>query len=137
MAKVNNIKEELLKQMDKDFAESTDLNKDSAQRIIENHRAQVQRLKWITAISWLITVLYSLGMYILKDFVLKNYVEGVLTRNEFMLIRYSDAGLKVLIVIAVLVTYLSYCRSRTLTMLQICARLASIEEHLKRMAQDK
>ena len=137
MAKVNNIKEELLRQMDTDSAGSADANKDSAQKVIELHRAQVRRLKWIAAISWLVTVLYLLGMYILKDFLLVNYVEGALTRNEIMLIRYSDMGLKVLIVISVLLTYLSYCRSRTLTMLQIFARLAGIEEHLKRMSQDK
>lgn len=137
MARANNIREELLRQMDTDSAGSADANKDSVQKIIEVNRAQVRRLKWVAAISWLVTVLYSLGMYILKDFLLKNYVEGALTRNEFMLIGYSDAGLKVLIVISVLLTYLSYCRSRTLTMLQISARLASIEEHLKRMSLDK
>jgi len=137
MAKVNNMREELLKQMDTDSAGSTDVNKDSVQKIIEVSRAQVRRLKWIAVISWLITVLYSLGMYILKDFLLVNYVEGALTRNEVMLIRYSDMGLKVFIVISVLLTYLSYCRSRTLTLLQISVRLAGIEEHLKRISLDK
>jgi len=137
MAKVNNMREELLKQMDTDSAGSTDVNKDSVQKIIEVSRSQVRRLKWIAATSWLITVLYSLGMYILKDFLLVNYVEGALTRNEVMLIRYSDMGLKVFIVISVLLTYLSYCRSRTLTLLQISVRLAGIEEHLKRISLDK
>ncbi len=137
MAKVNNIKEELLKQMDTDSTGSASVKKDTAQKVIELHRAQVRRLKWIAVISWLVTVLYSLGMYILRDFLLKNYVEGDLTRNEFMLIGYCDAGLKVLIVISVLLTYLSYRRSRTLTMLQISARLAGIEEHLKGISLGK
>ena len=137
MAKVNNIREELLKQMDTDSAGSTEANKDSAQKVIELHRTQVRRLKLVAATSWLVTILYSLGMYILKDFLLVNYVEGALTRNEVMLIRYSDMGLKVLIVISALLTYLSYCRSRTLTLLQISARLASIEEHLKKISLDK
>lgn len=137
MAKVNNIKEELLRQMDTDLDGSTDVNKKSAKKIIENHKAQVRRLKWITVISWLITVLYLFGMHALKDFLLKTELQYLLTGDEFLLISYSDMGLKVLIVISVLVTYLSYCRSKTLTMLQIYARLASIEEHLKRMSQDK
>ena len=137
MAKVNNIREELLQQMDTDSAGSTDVNEDSVQNIIEVNRAQVRRLKLVAAISWLVTVLYFWGMYILKDFLLVNYAEDALTRNEFMLIRYSDMGLKVLIVISVLLTYLSYCRSRTLTLLQISARLAGIEEHLKRISLDK
>ncbi len=137
MDKAKDIKEELLKQMDEDFAGTKDVNEDSARKIIEVNRAQVKRLKLAAAISWLVTVLYFLGMYILKDFLLKNYIEGALTRNEFMLISYSDMGLEVLIVISVLLTYLSYRRSRTLTMLQISARLAGIEEHLKRMSQDE
>ena len=137
MDKARDIKEELLRQMDEDSAGSTDVNKDSAQKVIELHRTQVRRLKLVAATSWLVTVLYLLGMYILKDFLLVNYVEGALTRNEVMLIRYSDMGSKVLIVISVLLTYLSYCRSRTLTLLQISARLASIEEHLKKISLDK
>jgi len=137
MDKARDIKEELLRQMDEDSAGSTDVNKDSAQKVIELHRTQVRRLKLVAATSWLVTVLYLLGMYILKDFLLVNYVEGALTRNEVMLIRYSDMGFKVLIVISVLLTYLSYCRSRTLTLLQISARLASIEEHLKKISLDK
>ena len=137
MAREKDIKEELLKQMDKDFGGSTDADKDSARRIIESHRARVMRLKRIAAIGWLIAIIYAVGMHNLKVYLLEYDIGGVLTRNEFQLIRFSDAGLMMLIVIAVLLTYLTYCRSRTLTMLQICARLASIEEHLKRMSQDK
>jgi hypothetical protein len=137
MAREKDIKEELLKQMDKDFGGSTDADKDSARKIIESHRGQVIRLKWIAAIGWLITIIYAVGIHNLKIYLLKYDIGGVLTRNEFMLIRFSDAGLMVLIVVAVLLTYLSYCRSRTLTMLQICARLAGIEEHLKRMSEGK
>jgi len=137
MAREKDTKEELLRQMDKDFAGSTDADKDSARKIIESHRAQVTRLKWIAAIGWLITIIYAVGMHNLKVYLLNYNIGDVLTRNEFQLIRFSDAGLMVLIVIAVLLTYLSYCRSRTLTLLQICAHLASIEEHLKKMSEDK
>ena len=137
MAKANDIKEELLKQMEKDFSESMDVDKDSARKIVENHRAQVRRLKRITITSWAITVLYLLAMYILKETILESHLRNFLTRDEFLFFRYADMGTKVLIVISGLLTYLLYHRSKMLTMLQICARLANIEEHLKRMSQDK
>jgi len=134
MASEKDIKKELLRQMDKDFAGSTDADKDSAWKLIENHKARVRRLTWIAAAGWLITIIYAVGMHNLKVYLLKYNIEGVLTRNEFQLIRFSDTGLMVLIIIAVLLTYLTYSRSKTLTLLQICAHLASIEEHLKKMS---
>lgn len=137
MAGEKDIKEELLKQMDKDFAGSTDADKDSARKIVEYHKARVRRLKWIAGIGWLITIIYAVGLHNLKVYLLKYDIGDVLTRNEFQLVRFSDAGLMVLIIIAVLLTYLTYYSSRTLTLLQICARLASIEEYLKRMSKDK
>ena len=137
MAKEKDIKEELLKQMDQDSAGSAETDKDSARKIIEAHRAQAKRLKTLTILSWAITVFYFFAMHALKDFLLKSDLQYLLTENEFLLISYTDMGLKVLIVISVLVTYLSYCKSKALTMIQICARLADIEEHLKKMSQDK
>ncbi len=137
MAEESDIKQELLKQLDKDSVEATDTSVNLARKIIEKHKAQLRRLKWITAISWLVSILYFVAMHILKVFLLKNNFEGLLTRDEFWLISYSDTGLKVLIVIAVFLTYLIYSKSRTLTILQVCARLANIEEHLKKMSQDK
>ena len=137
MAKENDIKEELLKQMDKETAELPDADRNSAGKILENYRGQLRRLKWIAAISWLITVLYLLGMHMLKDALLESNLQYFLTQDEFLLVSYSDVGLKVLVVIAALLTYLVYSKSKTLTMVQICSRLANIEEHLKRMSQDK
>lgn len=130
------IKEELLKQMDEDSAESPDADKNPTRRIIEINRTRVRRLKWIAATSWLITILYFLAMHALKDIVLRGR-EAFLTRDEFELIGYSDMGLKVLALIAVLLTYLAYCKSKTLTILQIYAKLAAIEEQLKTIARDK
>ncbi len=137
MTKENGLKEELLKQMDKDSAEAADVSKNSAENIIEKHKTRLRKLKWIAAIGWLITILYAVAMHNLKDILLKNNIGGVLTNNEFRLIRWSDTCLMVLIIIAVLLTYLIYSTSRTLTILQISARLANIEEHLKKMSQDK
>ena len=137
MAREKDIKEELLRQLDQDSGGSAEADKDAARKIIDDHQAQAGRLKILTIISWAITVFYFFAMHALKDFLLEGHLRSLLTENEFLLISYMDMGTKVLIVISVLVTYLCYCKSRTLTMLQICARLARIEEHLKRMSQDK
>ncbi len=137
MTKENDIKKELLKQMDKDSIEAAEVSINSAGNIIEKHKTRLRKLKWIAAIGWLITILYALAMHNLKEILLKNNIGDVLTSNEFRLIRWSDTCLMVLIIIAVLLTYLMYSASRTVTILQISARLANIEEHLKKMARDK
>jgi len=131
------IKEELLKQLDQDVAGTTDTGTDSARKIIEDYRAQARRLKVLTILSWVITVFYFFAMLSLKDFLLEGDFQYLLTENEFLLISYMNMGTKVLAVISVLVTYLCYCKSKALTMIQICARLANIEEHLRKIAQDQ
>ena len=136
MAKEEDIKEALLKQMDGYSVETTDVLSTSARNIIETHKARLRRQKWIAAISWLITFLYAVGMHNLKVYLLRYNTVGVVTREEFWLIRFSDWGLIVVIIIPILLTYLVYAKSKTLTMLQICARLDSIEEQLKKMSQE-
>jgi hypothetical protein len=135
MTKANNMKEELLKQVDDGSAGASDAKPDSAQRIIETYKAQVRWLRWVTVASWVVTILYFATMSILRD-ILGVDITHFLTEEE-LLIRYSDIGLKVLLVIAVFLTVAVYLKSRTLTIQQICARLANIEEQLKKMSQDK
>ena len=137
MAKENDLKEELLKQIDKDSIEKINPNANEVRKIIEKHKTQLKKFKWIAAIGWLITILYAIAMHNLKDFLLKHNIEDVISSDEFWLIRWSDTCLMALIIIAVLLTFLLYSTSRTLTIMQISARLAKIEEHLKRMSQDK
>jgi hypothetical protein len=136
MDKVEDIKEELLKQMDGGSVESTQLSATSARKIIDKHKAQLRRRKWIAAASWLITFVYVVALYNVKNYVLENSIENVLTENEFWLIRYSDITMIVAVIISILLTYLVYAKSKTLTMLQISARLASIEEHLKKISEN-
>jgi hypothetical protein len=76
-------------------------------------------------------------MHTIKETILTSHLRPFLTTDEFLFFRYADMGTKVLTVISGLLTYLLYSKSKTLTMLQICARLASIEEHLKRISTDK
>lgn len=149
MDKAKDIKEELLKQVDGYSVETKDVISSSARTIIEKHKNQLRRRKWIAAISWLITFLYAVGMHNLKVYLLKNnqnilnlkdyilrYNQDLLTREEFWLIRFSDMCLMVAILISILLTYLVYSKSKTLTMLQICARLAGIEEQLKKISEN-
>ena len=137
MAKENELKEELLKQMDKDSGGAADVSANSAGKIIEKHKTRLRKLKWIAATGWLITIIYAVAMHNLKVFLLDKNIQGVLTSDEFWLIRRSDTVLIVLVIIALLLTFLHYSTSRTLTILQISTRLANIEEQLKKMSQDK
>ena len=137
MSQENELKEELLKQMDKDSAEVSEVSVNSARIIIEKHKNRRRKLKWIAAAGWLLTIIYAVAMHNLKVFLLDNKIEDVLTSNEFWLIRWSDTCLAVLIIISVLLTFLLYSSSRTLTIMQISTRLAKIEEHLKKMSRDK
>ena len=136
MDKTKDIKEELLKQMDGSSVESTQVNETSARKLIDKHKAQLRRRKWIAAASWLITFIYVVTLYNVKIYVLENSIEDVLTENEFWLIRYSDITMIIAVIISILLTFLVYVKSRTLTILQICARLTSIEEHLKKISEN-
>ena len=137
MAKEKDIKEELLKQLDQDSVGSAETDKGSARRIIDDYQTQAKRLKKLTILSWAITAFYILAMHCLKEFLLESQLRYLLTKNEFLLIGYMNMGSKTLVVISVLVTYLCYCKSKALTMIQICARLANIEEHLRKMSQNQ
>jgi hypothetical protein len=137
MTKENDIKKEFLKQMDKDSDETTDVSENSARKIIKKHKVKLRRLKWIAAISWLISLTSAILLHNLKVYVLKQNFDNVFSENEFWFIRRSDTVSIVLVAVCILLTYLVYAKSKTLTMLQISARLASIEEHLKKMSQDK
>jgi cytochrome b subunit of formate dehydrogenase len=137
MDKAKDIKEELLKQMNGYTVEIKEVSSSSAWKIVEKHKARIRLQKWIAAISWFITFLYAVAMHNLKLYLSQFNTEDLLTREEFQIIRFSDICLAVVIIISILLTYLVYAKSKTLTMLQICARLASIEEHLKKIAQDK
>ena len=135
MANEKNIKEELLKQMDQDSAETVGVSANSAWEIIGTHRTQLKKLKWIAATSWLIMLMCALFLHDLKDYVFKQSNDNIFSENEFWFVRFSDMVSIVLVVICVLLTYLVYAKSKTLTILQICARLTGIEEQLKRMSE--
>jgi len=133
MAKENDIKEELLKQMEKSSDRASDANIKSPQQIIVRDAKRVKRLKWITAFSWLLVVICFIAVVFLawaRD-------SNVLIDIELDWLSSLATILRVMFVIAILFTISLFIRSRTLTMHQIQARLANIEEQLKKMPRDK
>ncbi len=137
MAEESNIKQELLKQMDKNSGSISGANIKSPREIIVRNEKRVKRLKWITAFSWLLVVI----CFIAAAFLEWARDSGALIDIELDWLSSLATILRVMFVIAILFT-ISLCiscfiRSRTLTIHQIQVRLANIEELLKRMSQDK
>jgi hypothetical protein len=138
MAKENDIKEELLKQMDKDQDKMPEANIKSPKEIIARDMTRVKRLKWITIFSWLLVVAF---------FIVGGIIENAVPYSGFPGTTYKAVGgiilpalvvvLKALILISVFFTISLYVRSRTLSIKQIHIRLINIEEHLKKMSRDK
>ena len=131
-----NIKEAILKQKDKNSAEATNVSSNAAWKIIEKHKSQIRRLKWITIICCLITISYYIVMITVKD-VYKEDIRYLLNEKQLWIINHLDAGLYFLVAITVLFSILTYLQLRTSTMLQIYDVLSNIEQHLKKIAQDK
>lgn len=129
MSENNEIKEELLKQMDN----NSHVNAKSAQKIIAQDMARVRRMKWVTASSWLLVVICFLVTGVIQCDV-KN-VDNNSSYLNMMRISLTILIFRALLLIAVFLTISLYIRSRTLTMHQIQARLAKIEEQLRRMSQ--
>jgi len=129
MSENNEIKKELLKQMDN----NSHVNAKSAQKIIAQDMARVRRMKWVTASSWLLVVICFLVTGVIQCDV-KN-VDNNSSYLNMMRISLTILIFRALLLIAVFLTISLYIRSRTLTMHQIQARLAKIEEQLRRMSQ--
>ena len=138
MAKENDIKEELLKQMDKDPDKMPRANIKSPKEIIARDMARIRRLKWITTFSWLLVVAFFIVGGIIENAVPYPRFPGTTCKAVWVIILPTlVVVLKALILISVFFTISLYVRSRTLSIKQIHIRLINIEEHLKKMSQDK
>ena len=135
MATKNDLKEELLKQMDKSHDKTSETNAKSIQKIIERDTARVKRLKRVVIVSWILVIMCFL-------------VGGIAELN----IRDPESGLfyldvmwanilvltfRALLLVALVMTISFHVRSRSLSLRHIQVRLANMEEQLKRMSQDK
>jgi hypothetical protein len=133
MAKENDIKEELLKQMDKDPDKMPEANIKSPKEIIAKDTARVKRLKWITIFSWLLVIV----CFIAAAFLERARNSNALIDTEHVWLNSLIVILQTLLLIAVIFTISLYVRWRTLTIHKIQARLANIEMLLQKMSRDK
>lgn len=128
MEKNSDLKEELLRQMDRDAGSGAGFPQGSAQAIMAKDAARLKRTKRITVISWLL----------LAAAFLAAGVTGVLTgfRSELWTI-CTVIGVQALLIIAVSLTFVLSVRSRTLRMKQIQAALADLQDQLRSVTQNK
>ncbi|MHC4475177.1 MAG: hypothetical protein ACYTEL_06015 [Planctomycetota bacterium] len=133
MAKENDIKEELLRQMAENCDEVWDAGKKSVQEIIAKEKARIRRTKWETIIAWVLVAVCFITSAVVEHLRMYQYF----TETELIWSYCLPMILRALLPIAVIFTVLLYTRSRTLTMRQIQARLSSIETALKKMSEDK
>ena len=120
----NNIKEQLLKQMDT----NPEADKKSIQDIFAKEQKQVKRAKVIAIISWLLVVVLTLGV----EFTAR------IASNQKMMLRdviiWIHSAVGFIVYITAIVSTISYfLRSRRLNQRKIEARLSSIEKLLKEM----
>jgi len=135
MAKENDLRKELLKQMDKDHGKTLEAGVTLAQEIVRRDATHVKRLKWVVIVCWLLVMIFFMVAGIVECNI-KGIESDVLYVNT-MWINVAVLVLRAMLLIALVLTISLYVRSRTLTMHQIQARLANIEEQLMRMSQDK
>jgi hypothetical protein len=132
MAIENNIKVELLKQMDTNSSASGD---EIRRSIIMKNTARVRRLKWLTIIIWILVVIcFAVGAIIECNV---RGIENDTLYKDTLLIAISSIIFQAILLIAIVLTVSFFIRSRSLTLQQIQNRLANIEEQLKRMSSDE
>ncbi len=133
MVKENDIKEKLLKQMEKDSDKIPEADTTSSKEIIAKDLARIKRLKWITICSWLLVAV----CFIAAAFLERAQDSNALLDAEKIWFNSLIIILRALLVIAIFLTTSLYMRSRTLTIHKIQIRLSNIEMLLKQMAQNK
>lgn len=128
MEKDSDLREELLKQMDRDAGGGPNASKKAVQAILTKDAARLRRMKHLTVSSWLL----------LAAAFLASGVTGALSgfRSELWGIS-SIIGLQALLIIAVSLTVVLSVRARTLKMKQIQAALADIQDQLKSLSKNK
>ena len=128
MAKDSDLREELLKQMDREADRSPNAARTETQTILAKDEARLRRTRRITAFSWIL----------LAAAFLASGVTGALSgfRSELWGI-CSIIGLQALLIIAAALTVGLSFKARTVKMKQIQAALADIQDQLRSMRQDK
>jgi hypothetical protein len=125
MATTKNLRDELLNQNGGGVQKGNDL----CDKVLAKDRAQVARMKRLTICSWILLAA-SMAVAGVVELAFPDVLKSEPLRTPVFIIVWQA-----LLLIAVFFTISLYVRSRTLTMHQIQARLALIEEHLRKMSQ--
>ncbi|MFH1719378.1 MAG: hypothetical protein ABIF19_18650 [Planctomycetota bacterium] len=134
MVKENDLRKELLRQMDKSHGEASGAGVKSPRDFIERDSARVKRLRWVVMACWLLVMIFFMVAGIVECNI-KGIESDALYVNT-MWISVAVLILRAMLLIALVLTISLYVRSRTLTMHQIQARLGKIEEQLRRISHD-
>jgi hypothetical protein len=128
MGKNSDLREELLKQMDRDAGGGPNASQKAVQAILAKDAARLRRMKHLAVSSWLL----------LAAAFLASGVTGALSgfRSELWGI-FSIIGLQALLIIAVSLTVVLSVKARTLKMKEIQAALADIQDQLKAISKNK
>jgi hypothetical protein len=125
MAMEKNLKEELLKQDNIGMQSGEELR----DAVLVRDQARVARMRKLTIVSWIL-VMVSMAVAGVLELGYPSHFKSEPLRNAIFLSVWQA-----LLLLAIAFTVSLYVRSRALTMHQIQASLALIEEHLKKMSQ--
>ena len=125
MATEKNLREELLNQNHVGTQKPSDLRN----RVLARDQARVARMKWLTIVCWILLAV-SIAAAGIMELAFPDLFEEEPLRNPVFISVWQA-----LLLLVIVFTISLYVRSRTLTMHQIQASLALIEEHLRRMSQ--
>lgn len=128
MAKENNLKEALLRQMEANSNMTSGLDARSAEQVLAKEAAAVKRGKKVATFAWVVLLIF---LFVAAA------IELVSGGRPEWLMPAAILVFQALLMIAVICSVSLYVRSRTLSIHKIQASLASIEGLLKEMSQDK
>jgi uncharacterized membrane protein YcjF (UPF0283 family) len=129
MEKSHELRDELLRQMDKGAGEEApEASKRAVQAVLAKDARRLERLRRISLVSWIAFAAACLA----------SGITGALTafKSETWLIA-TIIGVQALLIVAVALTVALSFRSRTLRMKEIQAALAEIQDKLRSLSQTK
>jgi len=128
MEKDSELRDELLKHMDRDAGAAPDASRPAIQAILAKDARRLKRLRRATILSWIVFAAACLA----------SGIAGALTgfHSEAWLIA-TIIGVQALLIVAVAFTAALSFRSRTLRMKEIQAALAEIQDKLRSISRAK
>jgi hypothetical protein len=130
MTQKDNIRNELLKQMDKDSGKNFDTT-DSIREIFAKDKTRIKRMKWLMIFTWVVVVILFIVAGVIEHKI-KGLGGRIASPQHTMWLNITIWIIKILFLLAVVFSISFYSRLRTLTMKQIQVRLSEIEKAIKK-----